>query len=1244
MSYRLTEGERKHFAAIEDTELQIKRDTVNPEKLWLILKDGDKLGPESTHDPLINGATVIPLSRLHLTQSVYDNELKLKDYEYESLTEISDFGWKFRISGIFDTDDYLSKIQLIRINDTDYDSDNIYLGDDFTSRSDIVISGEVALEKLVKLAIKEDLNVGKNVDISGTLNVGGATTFKNLSVDGTLGVSGKTTLKDDLEVIKLAKVSGLQVDHNANISGNTSISGTLSVDKNATFASGVKITEGNLRVEEGDVEAENAFISGTINTDDLNASRKISGSSGIFDYLTVNQKSTLSGTTTIKGTNTLSGTTKISGNDIDISGTTVDIGSPTLILSGTTLDIKSITTNIKSETITLEDEVYISGESMNISGTTLDIGFDGSIVISGDAQFSDDLEIKETLSVSKDLTVGEDVTIEGVIDIVGNISTDGNLNVSGTSTLKGAVGITGLLTANAGANISGTTNLSGITNISGINGIYGTTTISGAANNITQNITIQNLKTPINDYDAATKKYVDDREAKLTREITAEIEVGGIFENQVLPKDMLFTDFVETLLTYSPPTISIVSITPQSSGPWVEGITTPFTATFEAERGTYPNYELFLYLGSKDPANQYYPYNYPNQLVSINGNTFVNIPLSSRDTKVIIEIKDTKKSSTAEGTFDGFEDPDNITLHDVSLTYSDTPPFILNKDTTSIAYFSAFIDDTSIDPDDWINLIVTRISDGERIYGVITKEGINNSTNREYRLTPDSIENINANGIGYQIKAILSPDGVEKGPAIVTTNGFVYTAPGLSDVSASPAIADPTKGDITSFEVTFKSVMNSGPYYVGVYSDNTLTGAPLGITGLLTADEPNGTININLSDNTTIYVAAVDATQSDKRTVLQIPISVFVDASNPVISNAIITYAGGAKIENKPIAIESFTITINGIENTDNIDSIEINDITNSLNPVSIPGTISPALSALAGNGIYTFTPSFNLEVKFNEIRYEIKVITESGEEATEVVETNDFVYEPLTVTIKGVNENSGNGGTIDQVFIAINENNHISSYDFNDIPGDITLTYDTNNQFSSSISITPAACNPDPTNTNGATHRLDFTGTIPFTQTIYLRVTVKDTKPGTPVSVDSNTFEVIKAASAKFIYHGINPLTWNRNRYLNDTGANLLTAILPVLNELNSLDISNIEYKGKNGTTPNYEFIHENSFSKLYIILIPTSENVIPSKILYSDDDGIGDFGMNPAIININNESYNLFANNVLVAGVSDISYYIAD
>lgn len=190
MSYRLTEAERKHFAAVEDTKFYFTSNPVEGQTpdLHLHFTDGDKLEHDVTLPSYKFSVTKDDdrYARIVLKDVVNGEEIQCQGYDNNGV------GWRYDIAFVKDGDsDYIKSIKLIRKNDGKF--------------------RELTFSKLASLTIRDltvdqtfeakcDAKFDKNVNVTGTFTAESDANIKNLTVED--------AQVDDLHVSKSATFEG----------------------------------------------------------------------------------------------------------------------------------------------------------------------------------------------------------------------------------------------------------------------------------------------------------------------------------------------------------------------------------------------------------------------------------------------------------------------------------------------------------------------------------------------------------------------------------------------------------------------------------------------------------------------------------------------------------------------------------------------------------------------------------------------------------------------------------------------------------------------------------------------------------------------------------------------------------------------------------------------------------------------------------------------------------------------------
>ena len=327
------------------------------------------------------------------------------------------------------------------------------------------------------LSVTGNANVG-NLGTGGLIVATGNIDGGNLNTGGVLSVTGNANV-GNLGTAGLVTATG-------NVSGgNLTTAGAVVATGNV---SGGNLTTAGLVSATGNVTGGNLVTTGTANIGDL----KISGN--------------VEGNLIPKTSNTYNlGNSTYYWKDLFLSGTTITIGDQTItsnsngiILSNTTfLNTLNVSSNANIGNLSVSGVIAVTG---NISGGN--INTTGIVSATGNVS-GGNLTTAGALSVTGNANVGN-LGTAGLVTATGNVS-GGNL------TTGGIVSATGNIVSNANVVtdlIVGRTSSVTITATGSNQNINLTPTGTGTVN--VGNFIISNVATPVADFDAATKKYVDD--------------------------------------------------------------------------------------------------------------------------------------------------------------------------------------------------------------------------------------------------------------------------------------------------------------------------------------------------------------------------------------------------------------------------------------------------------------------------------------------------------------------------------------------------------------------------------------------------------------------------------------------------------------------------------------------------------------------------------------------------------------
>jgi phosphoheptose isomerase len=201
-------------------------------------------------------------------------------------------------------------------------------------------------------------NPSSTLDITGTLNVTGATTLND-----TLDVTGATTLNDTLDV-----TNATTLNSTLDVTGATTLNDTLDVTGATTLNSTLDVTGATTLNDTLDVT----------NATTLNSTLDVTGATTLNDTLDVTNATTLNSTLDVTNATTLNSTLDVTGattlNDtLDVTGATtlndtLDVTNATTLNS--TLDVTGATT--------LNDTLDVTGATT--LNDTLQVGPSGTVI------------------------------------------------------------------------------------------------------------------------------------------------------------------------------------------------------------------------------------------------------------------------------------------------------------------------------------------------------------------------------------------------------------------------------------------------------------------------------------------------------------------------------------------------------------------------------------------------------------------------------------------------------------------------------------------------------------------------------------------------------------------------------------------------------------------------------------------------------------------------------------------------
>lgn len=289
MSYRVTEAERKHVAAIEDTKIAIEREPADGQtsKLFVHITDGDKLNlrEELPSYKFAVEADDDKASRLRLIDTTdEDHQIVCEGATING--KVQGLGWRYRIvfNKAKDDDKYVDSIKLVRENDGKTDEltfrnfnilniKSLTVDNDFTSKGTASFKAGAVVEGNLEVnadaeenggsVTAKELHASKTVstDINATsLTVADSLSTKGLATTGDVSIANGTVTLASSSVVADSTVD-ITADH-ASIAKLSS-----SAVESATIANSGKITTDSVDTDLVNVTTVNALNADVHNAD-----------------------------------------------------------------------------------------------------------------------------------------------------------------------------------------------------------------------------------------------------------------------------------------------------------------------------------------------------------------------------------------------------------------------------------------------------------------------------------------------------------------------------------------------------------------------------------------------------------------------------------------------------------------------------------------------------------------------------------------------------------------------------------------------------------------------------------------------------------------------------------------------------------------------------------------------------------------------------------------------------------------
>lgn len=375
MSYRITEAERKHVAAIEDTKAYLDKVVVEgqTDKYIIHIEDGDLLNIKAELPSYKFAVDKIDdkNSRIRLVDSVSGTEILCTGYNDGK--ENLGIGWRYNITFTQDDDGYVNAIKLYRENDG----------------------------KVIKVLTFDKISTFtiKNLTVDASFTSNGLATFNKDTI-----VNGSNFEVNEIEDEDGNKIGG-KISSKSLASSIGNITALTSETLTATDTSNLK----NINAADGiaSISNETIDIKGSSITSDEDTSIVLSNAN-ITNLVSNLSKIELAEISDAKIVNET--VTKSSINGLTVEDNLI-VNSPSVFnsniksnahINAKTLDANAaVITNEKSTNIETSNLSVTSSE--NVAKSTIgDLGVTNDIIIGNDAIINANIEVKNNLTVANE--------------------------------------------------------------------------------------------------------------------------------------------------------------------------------------------------------------------------------------------------------------------------------------------------------------------------------------------------------------------------------------------------------------------------------------------------------------------------------------------------------------------------------------------------------------------------------------------------------------------------------------------------------------------------------------------------------------------------------------------------------------------------------------------------------------------------------------------------------------------------
>lgn len=406
MSYRVTEAERKHVSAIEDTKIAIEREPADGQtsKLFVHITDGDKLNlrEELPSYKFAVDADDDKASRLRLIDTTdEDHQIVCEGATING--KVHGLGWRYRIvfNKAKDDDKYVDSIKLIRENDGKTDeltfrNFNILNIKSLTVDNDFISKGSASFK--AGAVVEGNLEVNADAEESG-----GSVTAKELHASKTVSTdisATSLTVADALSTKGLATTGDVSIANGTVTLASSSVVADSTVDITADHASVAKLSSSS--IESTTISSSGKATVGSLDTDLVNATTVNSLNADVhnadIDSAEIGDATVAAASIETLTSGSVSNTGKIKTDSFEAASSKVaDETVSTLSVTDETVKTSSI------DALTAKQANIASATASKLTATDVNASNaeTKTLLVSSNATVANDLKVSGTATVSQ---------------------------------------------------------------------------------------------------------------------------------------------------------------------------------------------------------------------------------------------------------------------------------------------------------------------------------------------------------------------------------------------------------------------------------------------------------------------------------------------------------------------------------------------------------------------------------------------------------------------------------------------------------------------------------------------------------------------------------------------------------------------------------------------------------------------------------------------------------------------------